>query len=222
MWRSAVLAAAVGALVVTAVAAADPLDPKIRIRPADQAAAAAVILTQKDLGSGWAGGRITPNSLKMPRCPSLQPNFSDLTLTGHAESAFNNGNGGWQIDSDVTLLKSAKQVSTQFARLLKPALGTCVRYDVLKTTGTDPSIKLGVVKKLHFPKVGSVAVAYRTTIVVKVGKTSVTVYDDTLMLAKGRTSVWMNFVAPSQDEGPLELREQQLAKLLLGRVRSGA
>jgi hypothetical protein len=38
------------------------------------------------------------------------------------------------------------------------------------------------------------------------------------MLAKGRTSIWMNFIAPSTDEGPLELREQQLAKLLLARV----
>jgi hypothetical protein len=220
MWRSCLAAAAAAALVAAAAGSADPLDPKIRINSGDQAAAAGVLVTRDDLGAGWAGGRINPVSLKMPRCPTLQPNFSALTLTGHVESNFNNGNGGWQIDTDVTVLKSAKQVTRQFALLAKPQLGTCVRYDVLKTTGSDPNIKLGLVKRLSFPKVGTFARAYRTTIVVKAGKGTVTVYDDTLMLAKGRTSVWMNFIAPSTEVGPLELREQELAKLLLKRIRS--
>jgi hypothetical protein len=218
MWRSVVVVA-VAALATAAAASADPLDPKIHISASDQAAATHVLLTRDDLGAGWAGGQIKPVSLKMPRCPSLQPDFSSLTLTGHAEANFNNGNGGWQIDSDVTVLKSAKQVRAQFTRLVKPQLGTCVRYDVLKTTGSDPNIKLGLVKQLPFPKLAAYARLYRTSIVYKAGKSSVLIYDDTLMLAKGKTSIWMNFVAPSTDEGSLELREQQLAKLLLTRVR---
>jgi hypothetical protein len=118
------------------------------------------------------------------------------------------------------MLKSAKQVTAQFARLTKPKLGTCVRYDVLKTTGTDPSIQLGLVKKLSFPKLAPVALLYRTSILYRVGKKTVTIYDDTLMLGKGRTSIWMNIIAPSTDQGPLELREQQIAKTLLARVRA--
>jgi hypothetical protein len=219
MWRS-VISLLVAAFVVAGPAFGDPLDPKIKIAPADQTAAVKVLLSRADLGTGWNGGQMTPVSLKMPRCPAQQPNFSDLTLTGHAEANFNNGNGGWQIDNDVTVLKSAKQVTAQFGRLMKPKLGTCVRYDVLKTTGTDPSIQLGLVKRLGFPKLAPVALLYRTTIVVKAGKTSVTVYDDTLMLGKGRTSIWVNFIAPSSDQGPLELREQQIAKTLLARVRA--
>jgi hypothetical protein len=219
MWRS-VLVAAAATLMTAATASADALDPKTHISSADQAAAAHVLVTRDDLGTGWAGGQITPVSLKMPRCPTLQPNFSKLTLTAHAESNFNNGNGGWQIDTDVTMLKTARQVSTQFALLSKPQLGTCVRYDVLKTTGSDPSVKLGLVKLLPFPSLATFTRAYRTSIVVTAGKASVTVYDDTLMLGKGRTSIWMNFVAPSTDRGPLELREQQLAKLLLARSRA--
>jgi len=208
------------ALAAAAAAAADPLDPKTHIAAADKAAATKVLPTRDDLGAGWVGGQIKPVSLKMPRCPTLQPNFSHLTLTGHVESNFNNGNGGWQIDTDVTVLKTAKQVTTQFGLLSKPQLGTCVRYDVLKTTGSDPSIKLGLVKRLPFKAAATYALAYRTSIVVTAGKASVTVYDDTLMLAKGRTSIWMNFVAPSTDVGPLELREQQLVKLLLSRIRA--
>jgi len=219
MWRK-VVTASLAALTVAGVALGDPLDPKIHITSADQAAAAAVILTSNDLGTGWNGGAIKPANMKMPRCPAQQPNFADLTLTGHAEANFNNGNGGWQVDSDVTVLKTAKQVTTQFARLMKPKLGTCVRYDVLKTTGTDPSIQLGLVKRISFPKVAPIALLYRTSIIVKAGKTSVTVYDDTIMLAKGRTSIWMNFIAPSTDQGPLELREQQIAKALVARVRA--
>jgi hypothetical protein len=219
MWRS-ILAVAVAALVAAAAASADPLDPKIHINSVDQASATHVLVTRDDLGAAWAGGQIKPVSLKMPRCPTLQPDFSHLTLTGHVESNFNNGNGGWQVDTDVTVMKTAKQVATQFKLLTKPQLGTCVRYDVLKTTGTDPSVKLGLVKRLPFKVPATYALAYRTSIVVTAGKASVTVYDDTLMLAKGRTSIWMNFVAPSTDVGPLELREQQLAKLLLGRIRA--
>jgi hypothetical protein len=219
MWRN-VAVVSLAALTVAGVALGDPLDPKIHITSADQAAAAAVILPPNDLGAGWNGGAIKPASMKMPRCPAQQPNFADLTLTGHAEANFNNGNGGWQVDSDVTVLKTAKQVTTQFARLMKPKLGTCVRYDVLKTTGTDPSIQLGLVKRITFPKVAPIALLYRTSIIVKAGKTSVTVYDDTIMLAKGRTSIWMNFIAPSTDQGPLELREQQIAKALVARVRA--
>jgi hypothetical protein len=219
MWRSALLGLVV-ALVAAAAAFADPLDPKIRISSADQAAATRVLLTRDDLGAAWAGGQIKPVSLKMPRCPTLQPDFSHLTLTAHVESTFSNGNGGWQVDSDVTVMKTATQVATQFRLLSKPQLGTCVRYDVLKTTGSDPSVKLGLVKRLPFKVPATYARAYRTSIVVTAGKASVTVYDDTLMLAKGRTSIWMNFVAPSTDVGPLELREQQLAKLLLGRIRA--
>src|SRR5205823_1129757 len=80
-----------------AVATADPLDPKSRIVAADQARAVAALLTRADLGAGWAGGQITPVSLKAPRCPALQPSFHDLTLTGHAESSFHLDSAGWQV-----------------------------------------------------------------------------------------------------------------------------
>src|SRR5487761_1155020 len=113
MWRN-VMIVSLAAFVVAGVALGDPRDPKIHINSADQAAAAAVLVTSHDLGSGWNGGAIKPVSMKMPRCPAQQPSFADLTLTGHAEANFNNGNGGWQIDSDVTVLKSAKMVTAQF------------------------------------------------------------------------------------------------------------
>jgi hypothetical protein len=219
MLRKAAVAAT-AALVFAAAAAADPLDPKIKISSADQSKAVAALLTKGDLGGGWVGGPTKPASLKAPRCPALQPSFHDLTLTGHAEAFFHLDSAGWQIDSDVTVMQSAKQVAAQFKRLLQPSLGTCVKYDVLKSTGADPNVKLGLTKRLEFPRLGDVAVLYRTTIAYKLGKQTVSVYDDTLMLAKSRTAFWLNFVAPSSDAGPLELREQEIAKALLKRVRA--
>jgi len=221
MWRRAICAALAVSLVAAAAAAADPLDPKTKIVAADQAAAVAALLTRADLGSGWAGGEITPTSLKAPRCPALQPSFHDLTLTGHAEASFSLASAGWQIDSDVTILKTAQQVATQYKRLLQPSLGTCIRYDIEKSTGATSSIHLGSTRRLKFPKFAGATVSalYRVPITVGSGKGASVVYDDTMFLSKSRTQFWLNFVAPSSDEVTLELREQEIAKTLLKRVR---
>ena len=221
MLRRALGASVVAALLVTVVAAAatDPLDPKVKIVQSDQAAATAALIRQSDLGTGWAGGPTTPTNFKAPRCPALQPNFHDLTVTGHAEAFFHLDQAGWQIDSDVTVLKSATQVAAQYKRLFQPKLTTCIKYDVLKSTGADPNVHLGITKRLDFPKVAPIVAFYRTSILYQVGKRTVEVYDDTLMLSKNRTQFWINIVAPSSDRGPLELREQEIARTLVKRVR---
>ena len=219
MWRRAVTAALAVALLTAAAALADPLDPQTKINAADQAAAKAALLTRADLGSGWSGGEMTPTSLKSPRCPTLQPSFHDLTLTGHAEASFRLGTSGWQIDTDVTILKTKKQVAAQYQRLMKPALAGCVRYDLLKTTGADPNATLGPGEKVNFPKLATVALMFRVPIGYKVGKQTINFVDDTIFLSKGRTQFWLNFLAPASDSATLELREQEIAKTLLNRVR---
>jgi hypothetical protein len=214
----ALCGAAAVALVTTAVALGDPLDPQTKIVKSDQAAASAALLTRADLGSGWAGGPTTPTNLKAPRCPALEPTFHDLTLTGHAEAFFHLDSAGWQIDSDVTVLKTAKQVATQYKRLFKPGLVTCIRYDVLKSTGSDPNAHLGSAVRLTFPRVGDTTAAFRTSIFYKVGKQTVLIYDDTIFLAKNRTQFWLNLVAPSTDSATLSLRERQIARTLVSRA----
>src|SRR5215210_8580110 len=101
---------ALAALVFAAAAFADPLDLKVKITKADQRRAKAVLLVQSDLGLGWRGGTAAkPSSLKAPVCPALRPNYSSLTITGHAESLFDNGNGGFQVVSDVEIWKTVAQ-----------------------------------------------------------------------------------------------------------------
>jgi hypothetical protein len=201
-------------------AQADPLDPKVRLNTKDQARATAALLVKSDLGTGWAGGAAsTPSSLKAPVCPSLRPNYSKMTLTGHAESLFNNGNGGIQVVSDVEVWKSLKQAKAHMAALLKPKLPTCIKYSLLKSVGGTNVILLPV-KARTLGKFADVSVSYRAPIGVKSGGQTVTVLSDFVFLRKGRTEIYINVVAPSSAEKQLTAFETRVARTLVKRVRT--
>jgi hypothetical protein len=215
------LLAALAALVLAGAALADPLDPKVKLVDADQARAKAALLTGSDLGLGWTGGALkTPSSLKQPICPQLRPNFSKLTITGHAESVFDNGNGGVQVSSDVEVWKTEKQAARHMNALLKPALPTCIRYSLLKTVGGIQKAVLLKTQKRNLGKLaGDSAVSFRVPVGYKVGKQTVVVASDFLLLRKGRTEIYVNVTGPSNDAA-LTALEKRIAKTLLGRVRA--
>jgi hypothetical protein len=213
------LLAALVALVVTGAALADPLDPKVKYNAADQARAKAALLVLGDLGQGWNGGTSkTPSSLKAPVCPSLRPNYAKLTVTGHAESVFDNGNGGVQIASDVEVWKNEKQARQHMDALLKPALPKCIRYSLAKSAGASNSVLLLTVKKQSIGDLGDSAVSYRAPVGYKVGKQTVIVASDFILLRKGRTEIYINVTGPS-NEPALPALEQRIATTLLARVR---
>ena len=175
---------------------------------------------QSDLGSGWQGGTLkTPSSLKQPICPQLRPNFSKLTITGHSESVFDNGNGGVQVSSDVEVWRSEKQAAQHMNALLKPALPTCIRYSLLKTAGGSNKAILLKTQKRSIGDIGDSAVSYRVPVGYKIGKQTVVVASDFLLLRKGRTEIYVNVTGPSNDAA-LPALEQRIAKTLLARVRS--
>ena len=209
-------AAALLALAAAAPALADPLDPVEKLTRTDQAHAAAVVLTKADLGQGWRGGVRTPDSLKAPRCPAYSPNQHDLVLTGHAESLFDNGNGGVQVDTDAEVFRSAKDAATRFRRILQPQLGACLRYDLLKSIGGSGIVILAA-KRLQFPQVAERTAVYRVPLLVKQGSRSVTVYSDVAFLGGGRTQAYLNVIAPAS-EGQLRALELRLAKAIAGRL----
>ena len=216
--RRLVLAAVV-ALVVTGTALADPLDPKVKIVPADQARAEATLLVRNDLGQAWKGGpSATPSSLKAPICPALRPDYSKLTLTGHAESIFDNGNGGVQVVSDVEVWKTAKQAKEHMDALLKGKLAECIKYSFLKSPGGSQLV-LFRVKPTKVGTFGDVSVSYRAPVGYKVGKQTVIVTSDFVLLRKGRTEIYLNVTGPSTDDAQLTALEKRLARTLVGRVR---
>jgi hypothetical protein len=217
MWRSLAGAALAAAFVTSVADARDPWDPRTKIRQADQRHAAATVLTQADLGAGWTGGARKPTSFKAPTCPAQRPNDGDLTLTGHAESLFSNGNGGIQIDNDVEVFPSAKQAKARFERFMQPKLFSCLKYDLAKSIGGSGATILKPTR-LEFPKVAERVGAFRVPLAVKAGSQTVTVDADFLYLGVGRSLIYVNIVAPSVQEEQLPEFERRLARLLVRRA----
>jgi hypothetical protein len=213
------LLATVAALVVTGVALADPLDPKVKIVKADQAHARAAVLKRSDLGMGWINHSGGDPSLKAPICPSLRPNYSKMVLTGHAESVFDIGNGGITVTSDVEIWKTERQATQHMNALLKPALPTCIRYSVFKTVGTSETITLLKTKARKLGKFADVGVSYRVPIAIKQDKQTVVVNSDFILMRKGRAEIYINVIAPSTDEAQLRDLENRVARKVASRVR---
>jgi hypothetical protein len=211
---------ALSALVVTGTALADPLDPKVKYTARDQAAAKAALLVQSDLSPAWTNrSTAEPSSLKAPICPQLRPNYSKLTITGHAESVFDNGNGGFQITSDVEVWKTAKQAEQHMNALLKPALPTCIRYSLFRSIGQSETVTLLKTKIRKLGKFADVSVSYRVPIAIKVGSKSVVVNSDFIFLRKGRTEIYINVTAPSTEPAQVDEFEARIARTLAARIR---
>jgi hypothetical protein len=215
------LAAAAAALVVTSAAlAADSTDPKIKLTKADQALAAKLVLRFTDLGAAWSGGAEKPSSLKIPVCPSNQPNNSDLTVTGHAESGLNLQTAATQIDTDVLIFKSAKQVAKLVSRVIdSPSVSDCLRYDLIKSVGGQGVTIVGV-SRVPVAKAGDHSVLYRVTLSVKSGSKTVPVFSDFLYLSEGRAQYFVNIVAPGAIKSELPSLENRIAKRLAAKAKA--
>ena len=215
------LAAAAAALVVTSAAlAADSTDPKIKLSKADQALAAKLVLRFTDLGAAWSGGAEKPSSLKIPVCPSNQPNNSDLTITGHAESRLNLQTAATQVDTDVLIFKSAKQVAKLVGRVIEsPSISDCLRYDLIKSVGGQGVTIVGV-SQVPVAKAGDHSVLYRVTLSVKSGSKTVPVFSDFLYLSEGRAQYFVNIVAPGAIKSELPSLENRIAKGLAAKAKA--
>jgi hypothetical protein len=209
---------ALATLALAGTALADPLDPKVKLDAADQARAKAALIVQGDLGNAWTNhSTAAPSSLKAPVCPALRPDYSKLTLTGHAESVFDLG--AWEVSSDVEVWKSVAQATKHMNALLQPALPTCIKYSLLKSGAGAAGYTLLAAERRKLATSADVNVAYRVPIAVKVGAKSVLVNSDFILLRKGRTEIYMNVTAPSSDARAIAALEARLAKTAAARVR---
>jgi hypothetical protein len=216
MTRFVVVAAC--ALVVASAAAADSTDPRVRLTKADQAKASAAVLRFSDLGPAWSGGATKPTSLKAPICPGNQPNDSDLTITGHAESLLSLQSAGLQVDSDAEIFKTRAQVAKLVHRTMGGAVLGCLKYNLLKSIGNGGTV--GATRARTVAKAGDRSVLYRVEVAVKApgSKQAVKVFSDYLFVSAGRTQFFVNLVAPSSAGGELPALESRIAKLLASRA----
>jgi hypothetical protein len=220
--RSVLIALVAALYAVTVGLAADSTDPRITIATADQAYAARILLRFNDLGPAWSGGAHKPTSLKIPVCPSNQPNNSDLTITGHAESGLNLQSAAIQVDTDVLVFQTKSQVAKLVKRIfLAPALGDCLRYDLIKSVGGQGVTVVGV-SQLPVKKAGDHSQLFRVTLSVASNGKKVPVYSDFLYVSQGRAQYFVNIVSPGAMKTELPSLENGIAKRLAAKAKSQA
>ena len=167
-------------ITVPAVAlAATDTDPKKRLTAADQAKARSIVLKRTDFAAGWKKVPPEPESGADDTCPGYNPNYSDLTLTGEAESNFEHTQGLPLISSFAEIYVTKADAEKSWARGAKPAVARCLAH-FLRQGAEEDGGKLTVVSqgRIAFPKVAPRTIAFRVVArmtVPREGQTPVTV-----------------------------------------------
>ncbi len=192
---------------------------QVHLTAADNAAARHVALRKADFGGapGWSGGTKKPDlSSSGPRCSNFHPKYSDLVLTGVAESEFQNS--GVYIDDEVQLLKTAPMVKLDWQRsVLAPGLLSCLRSYLAKSAPAHAKVR--GIQKLAFPRVAQYTAAFRLVLDVTASGTTASMLIDLLLVGRGRTEITLTTVAPYEARGPVKSAEERLARVLVARIR---
>jgi len=221
MTKRAIVGALCAFVFATAAAASTSGDGKeqIRLSSADNAAARAVALRKSDFGgvSGWSGGTKKPDlSSSGPRCAKFHPKYSDLVLTGVAESEFQNS--GVYLDDEVQMLKTAPMVKLDWQRsVLAPGLLPCLRTYLAKSAPANAKVR--GIQKLAFPRVAQYTASFRLVLDVTAAGTTASMLVDLLLVGRGRTEITLTTVAPHDARAPIKSAEERLARLLVSRIR---
>ena len=198
-------------------------DPKERLTAADQTRARTLVLAQGDFGPGWKRTRSPQQEDESLRCPGFEPDLSDLTVTGEAESEFAHSGGGF-VGSFSSLMRSPQEAAASWARTVKPGLVRCLasffRQGVAQEGATARIVRQGAVA---FPRVAPRTAAFR--IVARIGlpvtEETVPFVVDLVVLGRGRADVGLMAIAPGKGTPAADLRA--LARTLATKLeRSGA
>jgi hypothetical protein len=221
MTKSATVAGLCALVLATAAAASTSGDGKqqIRLTSADNAAARAVALRRSDLGgvAGWSGGTKKPDlSSSGPRCANFHPKYSDLVLTGVAETEFQNS--GVYLDDEVQMLRTAPMVKLDWQRsVLAPGLLPCLRTYLARSAPANAKVR--GIQKLSFPRVAPYTAAFRLVLDVTAGGNTASMLIDLVLVGRGRTEVTLTTVAPYEARAPITAAEARLARVVVSRIR---
>jgi hypothetical protein len=219
---AAVLAAC---LAVPALALAADGEPKKRIVPADQKRATAVLLKRTDLAGGWKRITTADSGDDGTTCPGFNPNESDLTLTGEADSEFESTDGARYLSSFSELYSTAAQARASWSRSAKPALARCLAY-FFKQGIANEGGKVTILSqgRISFPRVAPRTIALRVATRVSFtqgGRTTTTPFTIHLIgVGRGRGDVGLMAMGPGAGIPVPQLRA--FARLLhLRMLRAG-
>ena len=214
----------VALLAVPALALAADTDPKRKITPADERKASAIVLKRADLAAGWKKTTSPSTDDDDLTCPYYNPKGSDLTLTGDAESEFEQAGGFPSVYSYADLYVTPRDAAAAWARTVKPAAARCFAEYFRKESAKDPSTKVTVVKAgaIAFPKVAPRTAAFRIALKLAVtqdGQTqTVPLTLHIVAVGRGRAEAGLMTFAPSPGVGAADLRA--FAGLLAARMKA--
>lgn len=206
------------ALAACALAVAGDGQEPVKLTPADQAAARAVVLRRADLGSsGWEGGATKPDLSSGLSCPNFHPKVSDLVITGAAQTTFRRS--ALVFGNLVVILRTRRMVALDWRRsFLAPGAIPCLRRTMSKALGS--SGRLVSFTKLPFPRVTPRTALYRAVIAVQAGGRAVRVITDLVFAAKSRTEITLNVAAPASAANAVSAAERRLVRVLVRRARA--
>jgi hypothetical protein len=178
--RSLTLLAVLAAVALTAAAAlAAPGDPKVVIKPSDQARAKTILLKTAEVkGAGWKG---TPADFGRanPVCVIQHYSLSKLTANAQTGVEFTRAvdTGTFLVDSDAYVFRTSGEAQTAAATVSKLGYGKCLGA-ALVSQAPNGSIATSSVKALTIPGLALPAKGFRITVkVITGGKTSILTAD---------------------------------------------
>ena len=220
MTRRMALLLAIAVVAVTAAAAVSAGDGKeqIKLNPADQAAARAVLVRRSDLGSSaWQGGRVKPDLSAGPTCPNYHPKRSDLVITGAAKAAFRRS--ALEFDSAAEVLKTRRMVALDWRRsVLAPGAVSCLRQTM--SNGLGSGAKVVSFRKLPFPHLSTYTAFFRGVIVVDAQGQTARVLADIVLVGRRRTEITLSVAGPAGAKNAISAAERRLARVLISRART--
>ena len=206
-----------GAAVVLAgallAAAATAGQPKHRYTAAGNAAAQAIALRVSDFSGGWNAAKGGGGN-SVVTCKTFDPDQSDLTTVGHADTAFTSGSG--DISSIVGIFASTAQAKKSWSRFVKPQLLDCMASFLEGSATKGTSIKVSSKGPLRLSVPGKRKAAYRIVADFTAGKDHVRVYLDVILQGRGPANTVL--IMSSLVRAPSAALERSLAKAIAARL----
>jgi len=192
------LAAGVALIAVGVAAAANPHAPQKDIKPAVQAKTKAINVKLSDLPA--AGWKVNPPQADSgtPRCSYYNPDQSDLTENGDANSPQFTLASGSLVSSSTSIFKTATQGRTAYARVVQPKLPLCLAELFKKGTGQPKSVTIVSAGQRPFPKLADRSKAYRIAADFKTGSGKVHVSLDVVVMNRGKVDAVVFFAGIGQ------------------------
>lgn len=192
------VAAGVALLVVGAASAANPHAPKQVILPAVQAKTKAINVKLSDLPA--AAWKVNPPQKDegTPRCSYYNPDQSDLTENGNANSPQFTLASSSFVSSSTSIFKTAAQGRTAYKRVVQPKLPACLAELFRNGSGQPKSVTIVSAKERAFPKLAERSNAYRIAADFKSGSTKIHVYLDVVVMNRGKVDAVLFFAGIGQ------------------------